>query len=479
MTEKNKIKKTEKPKSEKIEKARKKDTGKSRKKSPTTRAPGREKVTKEKNDQGIKSKQEIGDKGQGKKKEPTTMAELLAQSEREIKSLRYGQLIEGTVIHKGKRELLVDIGAKSEGIITGTELEDPDDTFRKIEVGRKILASLVQAENDQGYIVLSLRRAAPERKWRELYEAHETGGNIKVTVLEYNKGGLVVDVSGLRGFVPLSHLDRAHLPMVDRSAAGGSHAEIAKKLRPLMGKMLTTQVIEIDRHINRLVLSEKDAIAEKIEARRAEALKAVKTGDAFDGVVSGIMPFGLFVRLRDPNGEDIGLEGLVHVSELSWERKFSVGRDYKVGDEVRVQVLEADPSQDKLALSMKALIENPWDNAVEKYPIGSKIKGKVTKIVPYGAFVNLEPGLDGLIHVSETVGPLAVGEEVEAVVINLTPGERRMGLSVRRLGVSTPSRAKAGATAEGGVEGSEKLKSKEEKKMDKKATEKKNAESKS
>ena len=222
--------------------------------------------------------------------------------------------------------------------------------------------------------------------------------------------------------------------MVDRSMASGSHAEIAKKLRPLMGKTLTTQVIEIDRSQNRLVLSEKEAMADKIEARRAEALKSVKPGDAFNGVVSGIMPFGLFVRLRDPNGEDIGLEGLVHVSELSWERKFSVGRDYKVGDEVRVQVLEADPSQDKLALSIKALTENPWEKAAEKYPIGSKVKGKVTKIVPFGAFVNLEPGLDGLIHVSETVGPLAVGEDVEAVVINLTPGERRLGLSVRRLG---------------------------------------------
>ncbi|MCG2686150.1 S1 RNA-binding domain-containing protein, partial [Candidatus Parcubacteria bacterium] len=241
-----------------------------------------------------------------------------------------------------------------------------------------------------------------------------------------NKGGLLCDVGGeLRGFVPLSHLDSGHFAVQDSSVARGSTADLTTKLQPLVGQILKVRVIEVDQSQNRLVLSEKDAEYEEIQKRVKKFLGRVKIGEVLAGRVSGIMPFGIFVDVGT------GVEGLVHISEISWDKVSYPGQLFTLGDEVKVKVLTVSEDENRLSLSIKALSEDPWKEAAQKYPVGSTVKGRVSKVMPFGAFVTLEPGLDGLVHVSETVGPLEEGEEVEARVLTVDGRRKRLGLSLR------------------------------------------------
>ena len=268
-------------------------------------------------------------------------------------------------------------------------------------------------------MVLSLTRAAQESKWRQFDEALDSGRIFDVEVIEFNKGGLLVD-AGILGFVPISHLDR-------------SHFEKGEKAEDLIGERLKVRVIEINKSANRLVFSEKEALSSITPAVRLEILGNIKAGTILEGVVSAILPFGLFVEVKDREDRAGVVEGLVHISEISWEKVESPSTYYHIGDKVTVKVLDVDPNSNKLSLSLKALMRNPWDKVAEKYKVGDRLKGKVSKIVTFGAFVTLEPGLEGLLHVSETVGPLKVGEEVEAEVITVEPEKQKLGLSVRKL----------------------------------------------
>jgi len=362
------------------------------------------------------------------------MVELLEKEGFEVKTFKPGQLVEGTIISKGREEVLVDVGAKSEGIISRGEFEESERSIDDLVVGEKILATVVQSENDQGYLVLSLKKAEREKQWRDVYEAFEEGQILRCKILEYNKGGLLCVVEGgLKGFIPTSHLDSGHFATEDSSVAYQSSADLATRLQPLIGQTLKAKIIEVNQSQNRLVLSEKDAQYEAIQKRATKFLKEVKVGDILEGRVSGVLPFGIFV---DVGG---GVEGLVHISEISWDKVSYPGRLFSLGDKVKVKVIEVSQDQRRLSLSVKALTPNPWEKVVEKYPVGKVIKGKVSKVMPFGAFVTLEPGLDGLIHVSETVGPLEEGEEVEAQVIMVDERRQRLGLSIRQLGSSRTS----------------------------------------
>ena len=362
-------------------------------------------------------------------KESPAMEKLLASKgeKLQIKQFKQGEVVDGVVVSVSTKEILLDVGAKSEGIIANDEIGD-DEYARNLQPGDKVLAYVMQAENDQGYIVLSFRRAQKDRAWIDAEKAFKDGSVLEVVVLEYNKGGLLVDCMGLRGFVPLSHLDRVHFTEDVAKFASGSEAELKESLSVLAGKKLNVKVIEIDREKNRLVLSEKDAISKYSNEIREEKYTNVKNGDILSGVVTGVMPFGLFVDMD-------GIEGLVHISEIAWEKVSHPGNYYTVGAPVEVKVIGKDEESRKLALSVKQLMANPWETAAEKYPVGTVIKGKVSKIVPFGAFVNLEKGLDGLIHVSEATGPLSEGEEVEAVVTNVEAENQKLALSVRQLTV--------------------------------------------
>jgi small subunit ribosomal protein S1 len=357
-------------------------------------------------------------------KDNPTMAKLLEDKKLKVKELRIGDLIEGIVVSVSHGELLVDVGAKSEGIVTGDELMDADMSYKNLKPGDTLLAKLVQIENDQGYIVLSLKRAEKERKWKDAEDALESGSVLEATILEYNKGGLLCDCAGLRGFIPLSHLDRSHFANDIAKFAAGSETELKESLRVLSGKVLKVKVIELDKEKNRFVLSEKDAMSTYSDKSREKRLSEIKAGATVEGIVTGIMPFGVFVDLD-------GVEGLVHISEIAWEKVSHPSHYFTVGQTIKVLVLGVDDQSKKLALSVKRLSSNPWETVETKYPIGVKVKGIVSKIVPFGAFVTLEKGLDGLIHVSEAAGPLKEGQEVEATVIQVDGANQKLALSTR------------------------------------------------
>jgi len=356
------------------------------------------------------------------------MADLVEKYGLDVKTFKYGELVEGKVISVSKDEILVDVGGKSEGIILLNQDDSEKGLARELSVGDPILASVTQVENDQGYLVLSVKRAEKERVWRDLYEMYSQGTPLEVRVLEYNKGGLLVELAGteVRGFVPLSHLDRVHFAEIDTSKAKGSEADLKEKLSPLVGVPLKVKIIEIDKSQNRLVLSEKEVSYEENQKRREEILQTLEVGQVVEGIVTGVMPFGLFVDIG-------GVEGLVHISELSWSKVSYPGKLYDVGDTLKAQVIEVDPKAGRVSLSLKSLLEDPWTEVEGKYPVGKIVKGRVSKIMPFGAFVQLEPGLDGLIHVSETVGPLKEGEAVEAKVVSLDSHRRKLGLSVKEI----------------------------------------------
>jgi small subunit ribosomal protein S1 len=357
-------------------------------------------------------------------KKDSAMAKYLTDKDLQIKQLRVGDMIEGTVVSVDHREILVDVGAKSEGIVTSDELSEVDRSYREMEPGDKIVAKISQIENTQGYIVLSLKKAEKDRKWQDAEEAYENELIVDATVIEYNKGGLLCDCMGLRGFVPLSHLDRVHFANDVAKFAAGSEAELKESLKVLSGKTLRVKVIEIDKEKNRFVLSEKEALATYSDEARKKRLSEIEMGSTVEGIVTGIMPFGIFVDLE-------GVEGLVHISEIAWEKVSHPANYFKVGQKIKVMVLGVDEESGKLALSVKQLTPNPWETVEDKYPVGTKVKGVVSKIVPFGAFVTLEKGLDGLIHISEAEAPLEEGDKVTAVVIQVDAGNQKLALSTR------------------------------------------------
>ena len=357
-------------------------------------------------------------------KADSAMAKLLQDKDLQMKDLRPGDLVEGVVITVSHGEILIDVGAKSEGIVSGSELEDADNVHKTLKPGDKVMAKIVQAENAQGYTVLSLRKAEKDRRWKDAEEALSTGTAIEATIVEYNKGGLLCDCLGLRGFIPLSHLDRSHFANDIARFAAGSETELKESLKVLAGKVLKVKVIELDTEKNRFVLSEKDALSSYSEESKEKRLSEIEPGKTLEGIVTGIMPFGAFVDLG-------GVEGLVHISEIAWEKVSHPSNYFKVGQTLQVMVLGIDEQSKKLALSVKRLIPNPWETVEAKYPVGAKVKGLVSKIVPFGAFVTIEKGLDGLIHISEAGAPLKEGEEVEAVVIQVDGANQKLALSTK------------------------------------------------
>jgi len=371
------------------------------------------------------------------KHRPASMKELLEQYDFEIKSFKRGQLVEGIVVSNEPSQILLDVGAKSEGIIRGDDLLDTDNTHKTLKPGDKILVNVVQPEDRYGYLVLSLKKAERERKWRNFETMYKNKTAFDVKVLDYSKGGLLVDALGQRGFIPISHLDRVHFADFSKAMATGSNAEKKANLGGLRGNTIKVVIIEVDRSINRLVLSEKDAVSDDKKAKDAAMLNTFKVGEILEGAVSGIMPYGLFVEI---SRDSVKVDGLVHISEISWEKVEDPSKYHKVGDKVKVRVVEIDEEEGRVQLSLKALKDNPWIDFAKRHPIGSKVKGVVTKVVPFGAFVSVVAGrkgkeysLDGLVHISETSGALKEGDEVETVVTICDVERQKLGLSVRRI----------------------------------------------
>ncbi len=334
-----------------------------------------------------------------------------------------GKLVEGEVIAVYKNKILVDIGGVTTGIISGREAKDAEDTIKSVKVGDKISAYVIEPENEEGYIVLSLRKATQEKTWKKFLDAYENSDVISVKANEANKGGLLLDVAGIKGFIPVSQLAPMHYPRVNDADAN----QILTRLQKLVGENFKVKIINIDKDNGKLILSERAAM----EAQRQKALETLEVGKKVTGTISGIVKFGIFVAFD-------GLEGLVHISEIAWGHVKNPSDFGKIGDKVDVEVIGVDG--DKISLSMKRLVPDPWLEAAKKYKIGTIVQGEVNRITPFGAFVKLNDEINGLIHVTE-IDPsvkdpgelLKIGDTVSAKVIAVEPDEHRVALSIKAL----------------------------------------------
>nr|WP_302148342.1 30S ribosomal protein S1 [uncultured Adlercreutzia sp.] len=328
-----------------------------------------------------------------------------------------GDLVDGTVVKLEHDEVLVDIGFKSEGVIPARELSirkdaDPSDI---VSLGDKIEALVLQKEDKDGRLILSKKRAEYERAWISVEEKFKAGEVVTGEVIEVVKGGLILDI-GLRGFLPASLVDLRRV----------------KDLDAYLGTEIEARVIEMDRNRNNVVLSRRVLLEEGRKNERSEILSKLSKGMRLKGNVSSIVDFGAFVDLG-------GIDGLVHISELSWNHVNHPSEVVKVGDEVEVEVLDVDLQRERISLGLKQTTPDPWIQLVENYPVGTIVDGKVTKIVPFGAFVELGDSIEGLVHISEMAGrhidtPAQVvhaGDDVKVKVMEINPDRRRISLSMK------------------------------------------------
>lgn len=357
------------------------------------------------------------------KTSPSTMQELLDQEGVDIKVHKAGDVLEGTILTVGKNEVYVDIEGVGLGVVRGRELFDDSVRLSMLKPGDTVMASVLEPENKNGNIELSFRAAGHERVWTTLSDRLKTREIIKTKIVDANKGGLMVELNGVMGFLPVSQLSTTHYPRVEE----GDKNKILEILRSYIGQVFDVQIITVDAEEEKLIVSEK-AVGE--DAMR-EKMTKLKIGDKVTGEVSGIVDFGIFLKFGE------GLEGLVHISELAWSRIEHPKDLYKVGQMVEAQIISIE--RDRISLSVKRLQPDPWLESIKKYQVGQVVKGKVTKVMPFGAFVELDPEIYGLVHSvelsneevkdpSELVKP---GDEKEFKIISIEPQDHRLGLSLR------------------------------------------------
>lgn len=329
-----------------------------------------------------------------------------------------GQIVEGTIVKVDKDEVLLDIGFKSEGVIPLRELSirnDVDPT-EVVTPGQKIEALVLQKEDKDGRLILSKKRAQYERAWGDIERIKEADGVVKGQVIEVVKGGLIVDI-GLRGFLPASLVELRRV----------------RDLQPYIGRSLEAKIIELDKNRNNVVLSRRAWLEETQREQREEFLENLKPGEVRKGVVSSVVNFGAFVDLG-------GMDGLVHVSELSWKHVDHPSQVVQVGDEIEVQVLEVDLDRERISLSLKATQQDPWQEFATTHQVGELVYGRVTKLVPFGSFVQVGDGIEGLVHISEMSAHhidlpeqvVTPGEELWVKIIDLDLQRRRISLSIKQ-----------------------------------------------
>lgn len=345
-----------------------------------------------------------------------TMDDLLG-ADAGVKQLVVGETITGNVLTIKKHEVLLDLGAQGVGYVPRREVG----FSRNMNVGDEVTASVVDAELDNGYSLLSLRKAAKDRGWEDVIAKFEAGEIIDIEPYDANRGGLLVEFEGVRGFLPVSQLSAEHYPRVGSS----DKDEILSRLNALTNQTLKVRILDADRKANKLIFSEKEAVKEGL----AERFEKLTVGDSVKGVVTGVVDFGVFVNVE-------GIEGLIHISEISWERVNNPSDYVKVGQAVEAKIISID--KDRLSLSMKQLQKDPWLDEVEKFTSGTKVEGTVTRITPFGAFVQLSPAVEALVHISELGGGSDVdpekvfklNERKEFVVLEVDKDNRKISLSL-------------------------------------------------
>jgi len=357
------------------------------------------------------------------KKDDLALFEELFKKSPEIKYPKIGEVISGTIDKIEKKNILVNVNNQFSGLVVSKELGNTVD-LDALKPGDKIEVMVLWDSVEKGLLILSLKRANQIKLLSNLNKYFQEGEIITVKPTEANKWGLLVDIDGLKWFIPVSQLTPLHYPRVE----GADPAKILEHLEGLIGKEFKVKVINVDEAGKKIIFSEKAAIEDK----REKALKTLKEGDVIEGVVSGILTYGLFVTFD-------GLEGLVHVSEIDWGHVNNPAKFAKVGQKVKVKVIGLD--SDKISLSIKRLKENPWDVLARKYKLGDTITAPISRISQFGAFMELEGGIQGLIHLSEISHGVVkdirdhvkVGQEVTAKIINFDPKKKRIGLSLKAL----------------------------------------------
>ncbi len=353
------------------------------------------------------------------------MEEMLSAPEYEFRAPQFGDVIDGTITRKDRDELLVDIGSKSEGVISSRDFSTlSEDEFAELAIGDRVLVFVTQPESPDGIIGLSIDRARQEKSWRNLQERYDSNDVIEAEVVNYNKGGLLVNLDGVRGFVPASQ--------VTEITTGDEQQKQAEMAR-LIGRTLQLKIIEINRNRNRLILSERQALQERRDEMKEKLIEELTEGEVRRGRVSSICDFGAFVDVG-------GADGLVHLSELSWSRVKHPSEVLSIGDEIDVYVLGINSDERKIALSIKRTQPEPWSWVATKYEVNQLVLGTVTQLANFGAFARIEDGIEGLVHVSELSEErvehprqlVQEGQELILRIIRIDPARRRMGLSLRR-----------------------------------------------
>jgi len=372
------------------------------------------------------------------------MGQLLDSIE-PLKPLRRGDVVEGVVMRSDPDGILVNIGHKAEGIVPPGEMRSlGSEGLKEINVGDEIVASVVRGETAEGAVILSIDRALGEQGWRALEKALEADEQVQGKILGFNRGGAIVETEGVQGFVPMSQLVSVSRDSVrDAMAAqegGESEGEGSEPSQPEqlethsdIGKDLELKVLEVNRGRNRAILSERQAVQEQREERKALLIKELSVGEVRHGRVTGLSNFGAFVDLG-------GADGLIHISELSWNTISSPEEVLTVGQEIDVYVLRVDEENKKIGLSLKRLQQEPWETINERYQVGDLVEATVTKVTDFGAFARVEGSVEGLIHISELTPRIInhprdvvrEGDQVKLRILRIEPERRRMGLSLKQ-----------------------------------------------
>jgi len=350
------------------------------------------------------------------------MKEILDQGIDLLKPLKVGEITKGTVVGLGRSAIYIDLGPLGAGIIYGKEFFDAKNALRSLKMDDALLLKVVDLENEDGYIELSLSQAGKELGWGKLRQKKNEDETMTVKVLGANKGGLLVEAEGFQGFLPVSQLAPKHYPRVE----GADKTKILTMLQKLVGSEIEVKILTLDPSQEIVIFSEKATETKKLK----EALSKYKVGDVVNGEITGIVDFGAFVKIVPDD-----LEGLIHISELDWQLIDDPAEVVKTGEKVKAKIIEITNSG-RISLSLKALKKDPWDNIADTYKKGQEVKGKVTKFNPFGAFVAVSPKIQGLVHISEFGNQatmeetLKIGKSYNFQITQIEPKEHRMTLKL-------------------------------------------------
>lgn len=349
--------------------------------------------------------------------EPTTMDELLSQTGYTLKGFKKGDTVEGTITRVSAREVLIDVGGKAEGVVIDRELEVYKELLLALSLGDKVIAQVIVPENDRGQAVLSLRKFITERRWNLLTEQQKNNESVEVIIREPVRGGLLVEYGGIRGYIPNSQLESG----------------FQKQLDKMNGRKIQVKIMEVDKEGNRLVFSHRAVAEAEAFAKQKDLLEVLEEGQTIQVTITTVVPFGAFAKFKvTKDDKEHEIEGLIHISEIAWEKVEDASQYVKSGDSIKVKIIGLEKESGKVNLSIKQLLPDPWEHVLDMFEKDSQVGGTVSRVTPIGIFVTLSPGVEGLIHVSK-LSPgdeYKEGDEVNCLVENVEPEKRKISLSI-------------------------------------------------